>query len=75
VDFAVETQRERWKTPIEAIHDACLVWFRPITMTTFAAFGGTLPIALARESRRLSSLAVFGGLLMSQLLTLSSTRV
>ena len=46
VDFAVEAQREHGKTPREAIHEACLVRFRPIMMTTMAALVGTLPIAL-----------------------------
>src|SRR5437879_356806 len=72
VDFAVEAQKTG-KTPIEAIHEACLVRFRPIMMTTMAALVGTLPIALGlgagAESRRPLGLAVVGGLLVSQLLT------
>ncbi len=77
VDFAVEAQRQHGKDPVEAIHEACLVRFRPIMMTTMAALVGTLPIALGlgagAESRRPLGLAVVGGLLVSQLLTLYIT--
>ncbi|MBI2421969.1 MAG: efflux RND transporter permease subunit [Candidatus Hydrogenedentes bacterium] len=77
VDFALEAQRERGVAPAEAIYDACIVRFRPIMMTTMAALMGTLPIALGHgagaESRQPLGLAVVGGLLFSQVLTLYVT--
>jgi multidrug efflux pump len=79
VDFALEAERERGKSSTDAIYEACLLRFRPIMMTTMAALLGGLPLALGTgfgsELRRPLGIAMVGGLLLSQALTLYTTPV
>jgi multidrug efflux pump len=79
IDFALEAERTRGLSPLEAVREACLLRFRPILMTTLAAALGALPLAIGfgegSELRRPLGVAIIGGLLASQLLTLLTTPV
>ena len=79
IDFALQAQREQAMAPSEAIYQACLLRFRPIMMTTCAAFAGAMPIAfgtgMGAEARAPVGITVVGGLLLSQLITLYLTPV
>jgi HAE1 family hydrophobic/amphiphilic exporter-1 len=79
IDFALDAQRNRGLPPLEAIHEACLTRFRPIIMTTLAALLGALPLMIGygtgAELRQPLGIAVVGGLLVSQALTLFTTPV
>jgi multidrug efflux pump subunit AcrB len=79
VDFALEAERERGMAPQQAIHQACILRFRPIMMTTMAALLGALPLAIGQgtgaELRQPLGIAIVGGLLVSQVLTLYTTPV
>src|SRR5207237_7456873 len=79
IDFAIAAERVERKPPREAIHQAAMLRFRPIIMTTLAALGASIPLMLGwgegAELRRPLGLAIFGGLIVSQMLTLFTTPV
>jgi multidrug efflux pump subunit AcrB len=79
IDFALQAEREEGRSPRDAIFEACMLRFRPIMMTTVAALFGALPLAFGSgtgsELRRPLGIAIVGGLIVSQLLTLFTTPV
>ena len=79
VDFALEAERHEGLSPEESIYQACLIRFRPIMMTTMAALFGALPLAIGMgigsELRQPLGIAIVGGLIVSQMLTLYTTPV
>ena len=79
IDFALDAERHEGKPPREAIHQACLLRFRPILMTTMAALFGALPLMLGTgtgsELRHPLGITIVGGLIVSQMLTLFTTPV
>jgi hydrophobic/amphiphilic exporter-1 (mainly G- bacteria), HAE1 family len=79
IDFALDAERDQGKSPFDAIRQACLLRFRPIMMTTFAALLGALPLAFGHgagaELRQPLGIAIAGGLVVSQILTLFTTPV
>ena len=79
IDFALDAERREGLSPVNAIYQACLLRFRPITMTTMAAMLGGLPLALGTgtgaELRRPLGITIVGGLIVSQMLTLYTTPV